>query len=109
MSRLVIFELLHPEVVRLLESWGHRGLALEVERRGESHEVYSFLDDAFSKLYAEYGGVNCRWLRQAIEENWDKVTRVVLPNLLRQYLSLKTSTAGRRVEKGAEAWQWSLT
>lgn len=109
MSREVIFELLHQEVLKLLESWGHRNLALEVERRGESHDVYAFLDDAFSKLYAEYGGVNCRWLRRAIEEDWEKVTRVVLPRLMKQYISLKTQPAAGRGEKGAEAWLWSLT
>jgi len=96
-SRLVIFDLLHGEVIRLLERWGERRLASEVERAGKSHDVYTFLDKAFSMYYAEYGGVNCRWLREELQREWDRVVGVVLPALLRQYLS-----ARRRGWKGGE-------
>jgi len=96
-SRLVIFDLLHGEVIRLLESWGERRLASEVEKAGESHDVYTFLDKAFSMYYAEYGGINCRWLREELQRDWDRVVGVVLPALLRQYLS-----ARRRGGKGGE-------
>lgn len=98
MSRLVIFDLLHGEVIRLLESWGERRLATEVERAGESHDVYTFLDKAFSMYYAEYGGVNCRWLREELQRDWDRVVSVVLPALLRQYLSARR----RGGEEGGE-------
>jgi hypothetical protein len=111
MSKEVIYLLLHSEVLRLLEGWGRRDLSLEVERRGQSHPIYDFLDRALSLYYAEYGGTNCRWLRDAIRQDWDKVVNVVLPNLLRQYLATATP---RRTEDGAgraakEARLWSLT
>jgi len=99
-SRLVIFDLLHGEVIRLLESWGERRLAVEVERAGESHDVYTFLDKAFSMYYAEYGGVNCRWLREEIQRDWDRVVGVVLPALLRQYLFARRGE--KRVEEAVE-------
>lgn len=91
--------MLHSEVLRLLEEMGQRRLAFEVERAGMSHGIYDFLDRAFSMYYAEYGGVNCRWLRDAIRQDWEKVTRVVLPQLLRQY------TTGRapRIASGEAA------
>jgi hypothetical protein len=111
MSKEVIYFLLHSEVIRLLEGWGYRNLALEVERRGQSHPIYDFLDRAFSLYYAEYGGINCRWLRDAIRQDWDRVVNVVLPNLLRQYLATatprKTEDGARRAAK--EAWLWSRT
>jgi len=100
-SRLVIFDLLHSEVIRLLESWGERRLAAEVERAGESHDVYTFLDKAFSMYYAEYGGVNCRWLREEIQRDWDRVVGVVLPALLRQYLSVRRRGGGK-IEEAVE-------
>lgn len=100
MSKEVIYSLLHSEVLRLLEGWGRRDLALEVERRGQSHPIYDFLDRALTLYYAEYGGTNCRWLRDAIRQDWDKVVNVVLPNLLRQYLA--TETPGRpKTARGA--------
>lgn len=111
MSKEVIYSLLHSEVLRLLEGWGRRDLALEVERRGQSHPIYDFLDRALTLYYAEYGGTNCwRWLRDAIRQDWDKVVNV-LPNLLRQYLATETP---RKTEDGAgraakEARLWSLT
>ncbi|ABL88481.1 conserved hypothetical protein [Pyrobaculum islandicum DSM 4184] len=89
MSREVIFQLLHPEVLKLLESWGYRRLAVDVERNGMAHPIYDFLDRAFSMYYAEYGGVNCSWLEDAIRRDWSKVVKIVLPNLLKQYLGVE--------------------
>jgi len=111
MSQEVIYSHLHSEVIKSLEGWGYRNLALEVERRGQSHPIYDFLDRALSLYYAEYGGINCRWLRDAIRQDWDKVVNVVLPNLLRQYL---TTATPRETEDGAgraakEARLWSRT
>jgi hypothetical protein len=87
-SREVIFFMLHSEVLRILESWGLNRLALDVERGGASHSVYDYLDRALSIYYAEYGGVNCRRLREAIERDRERVVSAVLPALLRQYVSV---------------------
>jgi hypothetical protein len=100
MSKEVIYFMLHTEVLRLLEEMGQRRLALEVERAGMSHDIYDFLDKAFSMYYAEYGGVNCRWLRDAIRQDWERVTRVVLPQLLRQYAA---GVAPRTTARGEAA------
>lgn len=99
MSREVIFHLLHPEVIKILEKMGQSSLAVEVERAGERHDVYDFLDKSFSMYYAEYGGVNCRWLRDAIQRDWEKVTNVLLPRLLSQYVALKTGAKGTEKPK----------
>lgn len=87
MSKEVIFFMLHSEVLRILEGWGLHRLALDVERSGASHPVYDYLDRAFSMYYADYGGVNCRRLREAIERDRERVVSTVLPALLRQYVS----------------------
>jgi len=50
MSKEVIYHLLHSEILRLLEGWGRRDLALDVERRGQGHPVYDFLDRALSPI-----------------------------------------------------------
>lgn len=98
MSREVIFALLHAEVLQLLERWGHRSLALQVERLGERHDIYGHLDRAFSMYYAEYGGVNCRKLREVLTNEREKVVKVVLPNLLRQYLAASRQDTPRENE-----------
>ncbi|MEM0370210.1 MAG: hypothetical protein QW680_05910 [Pyrobaculum sp.] len=95
MSRVDIYQLLHREVVRLLFSWGRRELAREVEREGSSHYIYDYLEKAFAMYYSEYGGVNCRWLREEIKRDWNRVTSLVLPKLLWQVL--QTEPAKSRV------------
>ncbi|AAL63302.1 MULTISPECIES: hypothetical protein [Pyrobaculum] len=102
MSKEVIYYMLHSQVIRILESLGAHKLALEVERAGMGHEIYDYLDRAFSLYYAEYGGVNCRWLKQAIENNWDKVVGTVLPGLLRQYLAAHGERGDARRYKTSE-------
>jgi len=95
MSREVVFKMLHEQVIKLLEKMGDWRLAAEVEREGEAHEVYTFLDRALSMYYAEYGGVNCKWLEEEIRRDYDRVVKVVLPALLRQYVSLRRRGGGK--------------
>lgn len=98
MSKLDIYLLLHSEVIKTLEQMGYGRLALEVERLGASHPIYDSLDRAFSLYYSEYGGVNCRWLRDEIKRDWSRVVEVVLPSLLRQILAGEKPRPRREIE-----------
>jgi len=87
MSRLEIFTLLHSEVLRILEDMGQNMLAVEVERMGMNHDIYNYLDRRFSMYFSDYGGINCRVLRERIEQNRDKVVKELLPKWIKEYVN----------------------
>ena len=86
MSKLVLYMLLHSEILKLLEKEGYYNISISVERYGINHEIYDFLDKLFSMYYSDYGGLNCKILEQKIKEEYNKVVNKLLPNFIKQYI-----------------------
>ena len=88
MSRLDIYLTLHSEILRILEQL-HSDIVTEVERQGINHEIYHYLDRRFAIYFSDYGGINCRILRERIEQNREKIVKELLPRWIREYVELR--------------------